>query len=242
MVAPTALELLSDPVTILSLGTTAVLLLAAYLISLCALSARATGKIRTIFVWHLFDALVHFILEAPFVYYSLFSRATAEQLLQQPAHIQALPYPVAGVAFSDTPMAKLWQVYAESDLRWSVGEPNIVAMEIVTAFVAGPLAAYIVYLIAKDECTPQHPATHNPNKKWLYIVLLATMELYGGFMTFVPEWIIGSPNLVTSNWVYKWLYLAFFNGVWVIFPAWTFAEGYSRLVSTRAQDGRVKTS
>ena len=29
-----------------------------------------------------------------------------------------------------------------------------------------------------------------------------TSELYGGFMTFAPEWLTGSPNLDTSNWMY----------------------------------------
>lgn len=26
-------------------------------------------------------------------------------------------------------------------------------------------------------------------------------------MTFCPDWLIGSPNLNTSNWLYLWVYL-----------------------------------
>lgn len=37
-------------------------------------------------------------------------------------------------------------------------------------------------------------------------------------MTFCPEWLMGSPNLQTSNWLYLWVYLVFFNGLWVVFP------------------------
>ena len=37
-------------------------------------------------------------------------------------------------------------------------------------------------------------------------------------MTFCPEWLTGSLNLDTSNFMYKWLYLAFFNGLWVVIP------------------------
>lgn len=37
-------------------------------------------------------------------------------------------------------------------------------------------------------------------------------------MTFCPEWLMGSPNLQTSNWLYFWVYLVFFNGLWVVFP------------------------
>ena len=37
-------------------------------------------------------------------------------------------------------------------------------------------------------------------------------------MTFAPEWLTGSPSLVTSNWLYLWVYLVFFNGLWVVIP------------------------
>jgi len=126
-------------------------------------------------------------------------------------------------------MAKLWQVYAKADLRWGVGEPNIVSMELLTVVGAGSIAALVVYMIARDE--KMGPTTSpKPREKWFWMVILATAELYGGFMTFVPEWIVGSPNLVTSNWVYKWLYLFFFNTLWVWFPAWILYEGYWELV------------
>jgi hypothetical protein len=37
-------------------------------------------------------------------------------------------------------------------------------------------------------------------------------------MTFCPEWLSGNINLDTSNWMYLWLYLAFFNLLWVFIP------------------------
>ena len=39
-----------------------------------------------------------------------------------------------------------------------------------------------------------------------------------GWMTFCPDWLVGSPNLVTDNWLYLWVYLVFFNGLWVVIP------------------------
>jgi hypothetical protein len=39
-------------------------------------------------------------------------------------------------------------------------------------------------------------------------------------MTFCPEWLVGSPNLDTSNFMYLWLYLIFFNTLWVFIPLW----------------------
>lgn len=37
-------------------------------------------------------------------------------------------------------------------------------------------------------------------------------------MTFCPEWLTGNSNLDGSNFMYLWVYLFFFNGLWVVFP------------------------
>ena len=49
-------------------------------------------------------------------------------------------------------------------------------------------------------------------------ITLCVCELYGGWMTFCPDWLMGSPNLNTNSWLYFWVYLVFFNGVWVLIP------------------------
>lgn len=41
-----------------------------------------------------------------------------------------------------------------------------------------------------------------------------------GFMTFCPEWLTGNQYLDGSNFVYLWLYLVFFNMLWVFIPAY----------------------
>jgi len=68
------------------------------------------------------------------------------------------------------------------------------------------------------------------------MVVLATGELYGGWMTFVPEWLCGSPNLDTSSWMLTWLYLFFFNTIWVWVPLWILYDCYRTI--TRGVDGR----
>jgi hypothetical protein len=62
-------------------------------------------------------------------------------------------------------------------------------------------------------------------------------------MTFCPEWLSGSPNLDTSNFMYmyvfprhwlvnlvltmfRWVYLVFFNMLWVFIPFWILYETY----------------
>lgn len=43
-------------------------------------------------------------------------------------------------------------------------------------------------------------------------------------MTFVPEWITGSPNLNTHNWIFTYIYLLWMNGVWVLIPGILLAD------------------
>lgn len=48
---------------------------------------------------------------------------------------------------------------------------------------------------------------------------MSVCELYGGFMTFVPDVLDGSPNLELQDPVLLWIYLFFMNGLWVWIPA-----------------------
>lgn len=70
---------------------------------------------------------------------------------------------------------------------------------------------------------------------WFWMIVLATGELYGGFMTFAPEWLSGNPNLDTSNFMYLYVYLVFFNTLWVFIPIWILYEGYCNITVTSAQ-------
>jgi Emopamil binding protein. len=47
------------------------------------------------------------------------------------------------------------------------------------------------------------------------------LTIFVGYMTFMPEWLSGNINLDTSNWMYKWLFLIFFNGLWVVVPLYS---------------------
>jgi hypothetical protein len=46
-----------------------------------------------------------------------------------------------------------------------------------------------------------------------------------GFMTFCPEWLTGNVNLDGSNFMYLWVYLVFFNMLWVFIPAYAVYVG-----------------
>jgi len=55
------------------------------------------------------------------------------------------------------------------------------------------------------------------------------MELYGGWMTFCPEWLTGSQNLETGNALYLWVYLVFMNVIWVALPLWLMYDAYTHI-------------
>ena len=109
---------------------------------------------------------------------------------------------------SDTFNGAIWREYGKADLRWAVRDAPTICIELITVVLVGPLCLWLAWAV-KERKAYRH-------------ILQATVcvcELYGGWMTFGPEWVEGSPNLVTNNWVYMWIYLVFMNGLWVVLPA-----------------------
>ncbi|KAL1660613.1 Emopamil-binding protein [Schizophyllum commune] len=125
---------------------------------------------------------------------------------------------------STGPLAEMC-AYAFADARWGTADPTVVSLELLTVLGAGPLACYILTQLARND-----PARH------YWIVVLSTAELYGGWMTFCPEWLTGSPSLDTSNPLYLWVYLFFMNTIWVVIPVWLMYDSYNQIAKClRAQ-------
>nr|XP_006121424.1 emopamil-binding protein-like [Pelodiscus sinensis] len=95
----------------------------------------------------------------------------------------------------------------KADARWLYSDPTIVSLEILTVVLDSLLALILIYAIIKEKYY-----------RHFIQITLCVCELYGGWMTFCPDWLIGSPNLNTSNWLYLWVYLVFFNGIWIVIP------------------------
>ena len=233
--------------TALGLLAALTLLLTAYLTSVRLLPASTSTKHRILFIWHLFDALIHFLFEGSFLYNCFFTFTTIPHATDYP-HPASLTSPAVyflgfkdrlyGSQYGSSPTAKLWQEYAKADKRWGGADLTVISLELLTFFGAGPLAAYICELIRQRD-----PG----GKLWFWASVLATGELYGGtfsnfdasgtllslmplgFMTFAPEWLSGSPNLDTGNFLYLWVYLFFFNTLWVWFPLWILYEAYGNI-------------
>uniref|UniRef100_A0A8D2ALR1 EBP like n=1 Tax=Sciurus vulgaris TaxID=55149 RepID=A0A8D2ALR1_SCIVU len=167
-----------------SLGLCAALLAAGCALGLRLGRGRGAAD-RGALAWLCYDALVHLVLEGPFVYLSL----------------------VGNVADSEGLIASLWKEYGKADARWLYFDPTIVSLEILTVVLDGFLALFLIYAIVKDKYY-----------RHFIQITLCVCELYGDWMTFFPEWLLGSPNLDTDNRFYFWVYLVFFNGVWVLIP------------------------
>ena len=145
---------------------------------------------KLIFWWFTFDAAIHTFFEGSFVFASLENQFTG------------------GVANSNLPvlMTCVWTEYGKSDYRWLYGDPGVVCLEIVTVLMEAPLCWLILYLMLKKSPW-RHPIQ----------ILICIGELYGLYMTFIPEWIYGSPNLDGSTFLYYWIYLGS-NWPWLFVP------------------------
>lgn len=169
-----------DRTTVLSLLATLALLIVAYVASLRLLSPSTSTKVRILFIWHAFDALIHLLLEGSFLYNCFFTYTSISHSSDN-LHSASLKAPGAfflgqkerlyGSNYGSNPMARLWQEYAKADKRWGEADLTIVSIELLTVFIAGPLAGYVCQLIRRQD---------RSGKLWFWASLLATGELYGG--------------------------------------------------------------
>ena len=218
---------LIDTTTVFSLLSTVAILGAAYLASLRLLPASSSTKVRVLFIWHAFDALIHFILEGGYLYNCFFSYTTTS-LWQGKNSVSAYLPPnvhflgrndrLYGAEYGTNPLSALWREYAKADARWGGSDLTVISLELLTVFIGAPMAVWICNCLRTRR-----------NDAWFWMIVLAVGELYGGFVTFSPEWLSGSPNLDTSNVMYKWVYLVFFNMLWVFIPFWILYEGYNNI-------------
>lgn len=176
--------LVIDKTTVLSLLATVIILLVAYISSLRLLSPTINPKLRILFIWHAFDALIHLILEGSFLYNCFFTYITLPipsstndyphpaSLVASPGAVHFLGYTdrLYGSRHGDSFMTRLWMEYAKADHRWGDADLTVVSLELLTVLVAGPLAVYVCGLIRRRDET----------RLWFWGSVLATAELYGG--------------------------------------------------------------
>ncbi|KAH9208352.1 Emopamil-binding protein [Leptodontidium sp. 2 PMI_412] len=208
-----------DTTTIISLLAVVAILATSYLLSLSLLHTNTPSSLRILFIWHFFDFLIHSIFEGSFLYNCFFTSSPFDPAIHHPALITnflSQPDKLFGAKYGDNWATKLWMVYAQADSRWAGADLTVISLELLTVLGAGPLALYICWgIVRRDVMTG------------FWMVVLATGELYGGFMTFCPEWLTGNQNLDASNFMFKWVYLVFFNMLWVFLPLYAMYHAYT---------------
>jgi hypothetical protein len=238
-----------DAGTLLSLGIAFSLMPAAQVLAAYALPKTISSKQKFLFLWHAYDFLTHLIIEGSFLYHCFFS------YIELPATTADFPHPAVprdgaylfahsdrryGALYSTAPMARLWQEYAKADHRWGGADLTVISLEILTVGLAGPAALYICYLISKIASAPAGKLKSNLQARmWFFAAMLATGELYGGFMTFAPEWLSGNTQLQGDDPVYLWLYLVFFNVLWVFIPFWVLWEAWGEMTRVFERAGQM---
>ncbi|KAL8909006.1 MAG: hypothetical protein Q9207_000457 [Kuettlingeria erythrocarpa] len=219
-----------SPTTFGSLLFSLLILILAVSFSRRVLPASSPRRTLLLHTWHAFDFLIHTIFEGAYLYHCFFSY----EILPVSAPVSDFPHPASlstssssqptwlghkdrayGAAHSTHPTALLWQEYSHADIRWAGADPTVVSIELLTVLIAGPLAAYICFLLQKSSPSPSERA-----RTWFLMTVLATGEIYGGFMTFAPEWLTGCGSLDTGDRMHLWAYLVFFNGLWIVLPGW----------------------
>ncbi|XP_045199878.2 emopamil-binding protein-like isoform X2 [Mercenaria mercenaria] len=135
---------------------------------------------------------------------------------------------VSTVQESDHFTAQLWKEYAKADARWGVSDPTIVSLEILTVTIVVVFAVMLIYAIVKDRYY-----------RHFLQISLCVCELYGGWMTFCPEWLTGSKYLRTDNWLHLWVYLVFFNMLWVVIPLLLLWQSWFAMKGGFGEDGAL---
>ncbi len=106
-----------------------------------------------------------------------------------------------GATYGSGPFSKLWREYAKADKRWGGTDLTVVSLEILTVFVGGPLALWCAEMVRRGEWNIHGRKTKRKggvgsdvdvdvdvgvgvdNRKWFWMIVLATGELYGGQLT-----------------------------------------------------------
>ena len=148
-----------------------------------------------VLAWYLIDAMTHLTIELAYVILALTS--TAEK--------------------TDSFMGWLWREYSRADTRWSVRDPNVISIEMLTVFMGVLCLLQVGAVLCRTKW--RHPLQ----------IVICTAELYGGWMTFCPEWVEGSPNLNGQDPILFWIYLVFMNGLWVVIPILLLWDSFVRL-------------
>lgn len=147
---------------------------------------------RLLYTWHLIDGLTHVLLESTYIYncftsyielgprvHSSSSSSVSDSTLTLRAPFLGHHDRLYGNAYADNFFATIWRNYAEADARYAGVDLTTLSLEIITVFLAGPLALYVANCVRRDMKT-FNGVIDGPT--WFWATILASTELYGGYV------------------------------------------------------------
>ncbi|KAJ8047398.1 3-beta-hydroxysteroid-Delta(8),Delta(7)-isomerase [Holothuria leucospilota] len=138
---------------------------------------------RVFFVWFAISGFTHICVEIPFT-------------LGQ-----------ASMAWRGDIWSEIWKEYSKADSRYILAQSTTVAIEIMTAWILGPMCLMVVWLHYKRNTT-----------RYVLELIIAVSHLYGTTVYYLEEHLSGYEHVPVDNPKYMWLYFGVFNSPWLIFP------------------------
>lgn len=145
-----------------------------------------TTQTAILYLWHLTDGLTHLLIESTYIYGCFTHSIPIPASQQQPHSSSANPRyflnrkdRLYGNSYGSNVPAQIWQEYARADSRYAGVDITTLSLEIVTVFLAGPLALYVAESIRRDV---KQRGGRLAGGTWFWAGVLAVGELYGGYV------------------------------------------------------------
>ena len=140
------------------------------------------STIRIVYIWHLLNGLTHLLFESTYVYNCFNSYILIPPQPTSP-HLPVRFFlghrdRLYGNAYSDNILSTPWHAVAKADTRYAGIDITTLSLEILTVFLAGPLALYVANSIRQDMKRSDGAEISGPT--WFWATVLASGELYGG--------------------------------------------------------------
>lgn len=177
------------------------------LITLCLVvstvfSKRTTSSAR--FTWFAVCGIMHVGFEG----YWLWNRST--------------------IAGQNDMFAELWKEYAHGDSRYLAADELLLTLELMTAFIWGPLCLISGYHILRGS-----------QKQYFFQLVASLCHLFSCSLYYIMD--LPQATHCDPNPVYFWIYFISFNAPWILVPASLVYQSYQHISSALLLQQKTKT-
>ncbi|ORE11053.1 Emopamil-binding protein [Rhizopus microsporus var. microsporus] len=131
---------------------------------------------------------------------------------------------VGYIAGQNNLLAQLWKEYAKGDSRYVIYDTSLLALEIMTIIIYGPLCFLTAYTIWIKS-----------SKQYFFQLVVSMCHLLSCTLYFLTE----LPDAAHCHPAYFWGYFLSMNAPWIIVPLLWIVQSYKHI--NRAFENRIKT-